>query len=347
MPIRPTGHTWRGAPRMETMTAPVAPARVPLTRDLLEDLYLGQGLTCRQIADQCGYASTSPVVRGLERAGVPTRNSRKRPHIPVQPREVLETLYVGHGLSTRAIAAEVGYRSHGHVALDLKSYGIPIRPRASPRRKTAQALTEELLRDRYCNEGWSVARIAREAGYSDDAVRLAMTRHGIPVRPAAAAPERALTRHELEELHYRQGLTIAEIAERLGTYPRRISRRAAELGVAVRKYHSSPGAGVPPGGEGRLAALYARRDVIRVLKRYSVRRRDAPNAAVHAVALHDRLLSDLYISCGLSAGEIGLLLARSGSAVMRALRAENIPLRPRPPPARPPPPARRGRGGRP
>lgn len=324
---------------MGTMIARAASSRVPLTRELLEDLYLDQGCTCRQIADHCGYASTSAIVRALERAGIPTRNSRKRPHIPTQPREVLETLYIAQGLSTRAIAAEVGYNSHGQVMLDLKSYGIPLRPRAGPRPRTVLALTEEFLRDRYCDKGWSAVRIAKETGCTAETVGLAITRHGIPVRAATPAPEQALTRREMEELHHRQGLTIAEIAVRFGTHRLRISRRAAELGVTVRKHHRSRGASVPAGGEGRLAALYARRDVSRVLKRHGVPRRDAPDAAVHAVALHGRLLRDLYTSCGLSSVAIGLLLARTSAAVMRALRAEGIQVRP-PPPTRPPRPAR-------
>lgn len=128
---------------------------------------------------------------------------------------------------------------------------------------------------------------------------------------------------------------MGEIATRLGTYPRRISRRAAELGVPIRRRHASPGARLPAGGDARVAALYGRRHVARVLERHGVPGRDDPEAPFTPVVMHRRLLDDLYTRCGLSGTEIGLLLGRSGTAVMRALRVEGIPVRP-PPPRRPP-----------
>ncbi|HTJ74542.1 MAG TPA: hypothetical protein VL337_04185 [Acidimicrobiales bacterium] len=269
-----------------------------LTPDLLEELYLRRGMTCREIAEQCGYRSMSVVQRAMAQAGIPARTSGARPcpHVPAHPREVLERLYVREGMSARAIAVELGYRSHSQVMVDLRTYGIPTRP----------------------------------SGRSD------IARPGIPPRRATPPrPEMALNRKQLEDLHYRQGLTLAEIATRLGTYPRRISRRAEELGVPIRKLHSTPGARLPAGAEARLAALYGRRDVSRALRRHGVPRRDAAGAAVNALAMHHDLLDDLYGGCRLSATEIGLLLARSNATVMRQLRADSIPIRP-PPPRRPP-----------
>ncbi len=323
----------------QIMTTRRGAAPLRLGAELLTDLYLGQGLTCRQIADRCGYASTSTVVGALARAGIATRNSRKRTHVPAQPKELLEELYVEQGKSARTIALELAYSSRGQVALDLKAYGIPIRPRSVPPPEGRPPMTKALLGDLYRDKGWSAARIAKETGYGTDAVRAALSRHEIPARTVTVGPESALTRGELERLHHRQGLTIAQIATQLDTYPHRISKRAAELGVVMRKLHSSVGASLPVGGEERLRALYARPDVTSVLKRHGVPRRNAAGERVHEIALHRRLLADLYTGAGLSSVEIGLLLARSSASVMRALRAEEIPLRP-PPPPRPPSPAR-------
>ncbi|MGH9264156.1 MAG: hypothetical protein ACRD1D_05635 [Acidimicrobiales bacterium] len=213
--------------------------RVRLTPELLEDLYVRQGLTRRQIAERCGYSSIAPVQRAMARAGIPARSRRAGP--------------------------------------------------------------------------------ARDAS----------------ARPRPAPPEQALSKRDLEDLHHGQGLTIAEIAARLGTYSRRVSRRAAELGVPIRKLHASPGARLPPGGDARLARLYGRRDVVRALKRHGVPRRDEPGAELNTRVMHRQLVDDLYTRRGLSATEIGLLLGRSHAAVLRKLRAEGIPVRP-PPPRRPP-----------
>ncbi|HVM13224.1 MAG TPA: hypothetical protein VM287_02730 [Egibacteraceae bacterium] len=268
-----------------------------LTPELLGELYVRRGMTCREIAEQCGYASMSVVQRAMAQAGIPARRSgaRPSPHVPAHPREVLERLYVQEGLSARAIAVELAYSSHSQVMLDLRTYGIAIRPRARP----------------------------------------ADARPSVPPRATPVRPEMALTRKQLEDLHYRQGLTLAEIATRLGTYPRRISRRAAELGVPIRKHHSTQGARMPAGGEARLAALYARRDVSRALRRHGLPRRDTAGAALNTVPMHHDLLDDLYRGCRLSATEIGLLLARSNATVVRKLRSERIPMR-LPAPRRPP-----------
>jgi hypothetical protein len=94
-----------------------------VSQDTLEQLYVTEALTIRQVADRLGVGEAT-VSAALRSYGIPVslRPPRRRP-----AREILEDLYLHQGLSAREIAQRYGVHPNTPW-LWLATAGIPRRP---------------------------------------------------------------------------------------------------------------------------------------------------------------------------------------------------------------------------
>lgn len=105
-----------------------------VSREVLEDLYVKQQLTCDEIGRRLGCRGQR-VSDALRCYGIPTRQGRDcqiRPRkntIVALTRERLDDLYTQQGLSTCQIARTLGC-CDGTVLKWMRKYGIPVRPKA-------------------------------------------------------------------------------------------------------------------------------------------------------------------------------------------------------------------------
>jgi DNA-directed RNA polymerase specialized sigma24 family protein len=196
--------------------------------DALAELYLGRGLSLRAVAADLG-CSRKAVGAALERHGI----ARRRPsHHPVEldSRRWLRHAYLGQGRSAHSIAAELGC-SPKVVVSALHRLRIPTRPK---RPQTSARLGDgEWLRQRYGDERMSIVAVANELGCSPGAVRRALHRHDIDVRPYGAPRIDQL--YDVAWLRRaRKRFTPAQMADRLG---------CSEVTVRSALWRS----GIPPG----------------------------------------------------------------------------------------------------
>jgi transposase len=312
-------------------------------------LYL-MGHTLAGVAGQLGVSSTL-VRRWLDTQGVPRRRAVVAGRLSG---EQLERLYVGQGLSVNAVAARLGV-SPATVSRRLRELGIPLRPpRRRPSPRSAPAATEmpgtvELslaaaLRELYVRQGLAASEVAVRLGIPATRVRAQLRALGIPVRPGGAAgrvgrPGDPLPRVLLERLYVQQGLSVGQVAARLGVDRERVTRRLAAYGIRPH----------PHGWRGEhglthpvLQELYERQQltlraiaerfgvthgtVRRALARHGIapRPRTVPGSGgrppLSAEALHE-----LYVTRGQSmtqiARQLGYLTPRGAPAVARVRRA--------------------------
>ena len=155
--------------------------------EVLEELYVRQNLTIRQVAARTGL-SPRQVWRRLEEAGIPRRPSGPR-RTEVDPR-LLEELYLRRGLSMDAVARELRV-SRGVVERSLRSHGI--------RRHRRERLPRPLLEELYVQGRLSAEAVAARTG-TTKAIVLADLRHwGLARRAGGGA--RPLSREELERIY--------------------------------------------------------------------------------------------------------------------------------------------------
>jgi DNA-binding CsgD family transcriptional regulator len=265
-----------------------------LSAELVVELYVTQRLSSVVIAERLG---TSPraVCEQLHRVGVTPRGARSS-RMALLPRELLVELYVERGLSSDAIARQVGCSSQA-VREQLRRSAIPLRPPGTSSPATA-ALTPEVLRDLYGRQGLAMAEIAARFGCSVSGVRKLLLRHGIPVRSKLGKrvrPDDPLSADVLRRLYVDERLPIAEVARRLDTSRDKVALRLRRYGIPVR-----------PGG-----------------------REPADPKLGETVA-------ELYVGRGLSVDEVGQQVGISAQRVRNLLRAAGVALRPPPPRPLPP-----------
>jgi DNA-binding CsgD family transcriptional regulator len=132
---------------------------------------------------------------------------------PVQPlsRTVLEWLYRREKMSPREIARATGSTPR-KVSYQLERFGIA-RFRLGDRIRV-QDLTPETLRSLYVDQQWSTAEIAVLLACSPR--RVSGLLHGWGIEASARGGRTPLSRRVLEDLHVARGLTVEQIAVRLG-----------------------------------------------------------------------------------------------------------------------------------
>jgi AcrR family transcriptional regulator len=155
--------------------------------EVLEQLYVGQNLTIRQVAARTGL-SPRQVWRRLEEAGIPRRPSG--PQRTAVDRRLLEDLYLRRGLSMDAVARELRV-SRGVVERNLRSQHI--------RRARRERIAREVLEEFYVRRRLSAEAVAARTG-TTKAIVLADLRHwGLARRAGGGA--RPLSREVLERVY--------------------------------------------------------------------------------------------------------------------------------------------------
>ena len=187
----------------------------PLSTERLVELYVTQRLSSVAIARRFGI-SPKAVCEQLYRAGITPRGGSVPKELA--PRELLVELYVERGLSSDAIARQLGCSSQT-VREQLRRWNIPLRSRGTSSPATA-ALTRDVLLDLYGDQEMTMAEIASRFGCSVAGVGKLLRRHGIPVRSSLGKrvrPDDPLSADVLRRLYVDEGLSIAETARRLHT----------------------------------------------------------------------------------------------------------------------------------
>ncbi len=167
---------------------PVASREVEPPAAVLEDLYVNQHLTIRQVAARTGL-SPRQVWRRLEEAGIPRRQSG--PQRTEVDAERLEELYVRRGLSMDAVARELRV-SRGVVERNLRSHHI--------RRTRRQRIPRHVLEELYVERRLSAEGVAARTGTTKAIVLADLRYWGLARRTGGGA--RPLSREMLERVYH-------------------------------------------------------------------------------------------------------------------------------------------------
>jgi predicted RNA-binding protein with RPS1 domain len=155
---------------------------------VLEELYLRQGLSIRQMAAHLGLSNRA-VWRELKNAGIPRRSVGVRGTV-LDP-EVLRDLYVNERLSINQVAARLGV-ARSVVERNLRANSIT--------RTRRQRLPKELLEELYVNRRLSAEAVATRVGCSTENVLADLRYWGLPRRRAGRGPK-PLTRGFAERVY--------------------------------------------------------------------------------------------------------------------------------------------------
>ncbi len=166
----------------------VAPRDSEPPAAVLEDLYVHQHLTIRQVAARTGL-SPRQVWRRLEEAGIPRRPSGPQ-RTEVDP-ERLRELYVRRGLSMDAVARELRV-SRGVVERNLRSHHI--------RRTRRPRIPRPVLEELYVERRLSAEAVAERTGTTKAIVLADLRYWGLERRTGGGA--RPLSREVLERVYH-------------------------------------------------------------------------------------------------------------------------------------------------
>ena len=155
---------------------------VELTRGLLEDLYVTQGLSAREIVDAIGDYSVSTVLLTLKREGIPTRGPRytRTTPMPELTENLLRQLYLDERLRVHEIAERLGYARNA-VSRALGENGIIIEDRRGRPRQNRRDFDPGKLEELYVQAESSDA-VGEELGVTGVLLRRRLHDYGIPVR---------------------------------------------------------------------------------------------------------------------------------------------------------------------
>lgn len=167
---------------------PLASRAVDPPAEVLEELYVCQNLTIRQVAARTGL-SPRQVWRRLEEAGIPRRPSGPR-RTALDPKR-LEDLYLRRGLSMDAVARELRV-SRGVVERSLRIHGI--------RRRRRERIPRQLLEELYVRRRLSAEGVAARTGTTKAIVLADLRYWGLARRAGGGA--RALSRETLERVYH-------------------------------------------------------------------------------------------------------------------------------------------------
>lgn len=184
------------------------------TPDELRTLFIEEGLTAAQIAEQVGL-TVRQVRRRLEKAGI-----RRPPRSDAG--EVVRLYREGH--STRAVAALLGVHQ-STVWRQLKTSGTPLRPVGTELTVLSRPALEQL----HVRDGMALEEIAERFQVTPHVVARNLDRYGIPRRRPP------LDRAVLDELYVHQRLGISAVAGRLEVSETRIRADLAHHGIPIRR----------------------------------------------------------------------------------------------------------------
>jgi len=148
----------------------------------LYELYWGQGMSLREIADELHFGDYKSIRRHLEKHGIPIRKQNTRGSYVVRqiPKRHLYTLYWGNELSATEIADRYN-TSQEIVAAHIKERKIPFR--SQTRHVTSWVFrmrTRESLFDLHWSQRLSLVEIGRKHRVTRNYVRDEFDRKNIP-----------------------------------------------------------------------------------------------------------------------------------------------------------------------
>jgi transposase-like protein len=236
------------------------------------------------------------------------------------PTDLVE-LYVDQGLSLAVIGRRFGHTADW-VRARLVAAGVPLRPQG--RRPT---ITDDQVRS-LLDRGLRVAEIAAELGVTDSSVLDRMRARGWtgpprrPRGPSRNSPPAPRT-ESLRQLYVVEGLSVAEVALRLGLSRGRVTAALEDAGISRRRPGWTDGAPPDPitseqlhelyvenGGTVREVAAALETTTTRVnaaLRRHGIPRRPEPQSPPPPLELDRNTLTELYVTRRLDDEEIGAM----------------------------------------
>ncbi len=265
------------------------------------------------------------------------------------PSDLVE-LYVDQGLSLVVIGRRFGHTADW-VRARLVVAGVPIRP--AGRQPT---ITDDQVRS-LLNQGRRVAEIAQELGVTDSSVLDRMRANGWtgpprrPRGPSRNAPPPPNV-ESLRQLYITEGLSVAEVAQRLRLSRGRVTAALDAAGIPRRRPGWANGNPPDPISRGMLIKLYLNdgstvREVAAALgttttrvnaalRRHGIPRRPEPKAPP-PLKLDRTRLTELYVTRRLDDTEIGVRFGVPAWRVTMRRRELDVHRPPAPPPHPEPP----------
>jgi len=291
---------------------------------------LEQGATVASLARRFSIAKVT-VQRWLAGAGLLLPD-------PAVDVDALSRLYVGQGRTIGEVAAALGLcRARVEVALAVA--GIPARRRTERQPSGRRAkVTDEMLRELYSRPELTVRVLVERFGVSEDYLRRRLHVLGLTRRPGTFAPRLpSPTRLGLvgrAPTLYRQGWTLKQIGEELGTSVSTVRAALVAERVPVRGGGGGPRSSERP-ARVLLDDLYADPDILAVLAEHGVRRpgaagwkRTGARQSYAPLPLTAGLLTALYLDVGLATSDIALLCGVGNNMVSSGLHEHNVELGP-------------------
>ena len=180
-------------------------------KELYEDLYIRQDMTCREAAEHLGVSRQALMGR-MNRLGI-----RKRMP-PELPDEVLEDMYVRRGMTAGQVAESVGLTGR-QVRRHLQKAGIRKEEPCGKGGKRARKCPGKEALEEMARSGMGKAEIAEACGALPSSVQQWLTKYGIRLKY-----NKNPGRDELERMFLREHMTKAEIAEACGVSATAVSR---------------------------------------------------------------------------------------------------------------------------
>jgi hypothetical protein len=248
----------------------------------------------------------------------------------------LAHLYLCEGQSTYRIAQATGL-DRQRVTRLLRAAGVPLRPRGAggtrpPRRPDPPGL-DAALAAFYLGQRLTAAQVGERIGMPGRTIQDRLRQHGIQPRTRGSwqrEDRRSLPSGALRALYAVDGLSADDVGRRLGASRKAVLRAAHELGLAVR----AGGAVAQPGREEirLIEALYRDELVAAALARHAIPR-VPPGGPIwqrfpQPLPLTPRLVTDLYLHCGIGLSHIELLTGQPAETVRGFMRRNKISTRP-------------------
>jgi hypothetical protein len=166
-----------------------------IRKEVLEDLYLKQHLSLKEIAKRTNRARQN-VWYYLRLYKIPKRERARR-----ISKTDLEELYEKRKLSLRKIC-ELHSRSVEAIRHDLAFYGIACRTWHGGRKgPPVPRLSKEVLADLYLKKRKSAPEIGEETGRTKRVILLNLAEYGIPIRSISEARKNGLMNGRIQPLH--------------------------------------------------------------------------------------------------------------------------------------------------
>nr|MBA3532667.1 hypothetical protein [Ardenticatenales bacterium] len=192
---------------------------IPISKEVLEQLYLVEGLSQSKIG-QCLGVSAKTISNRLAEYGIETRRTE---YIEIA-RETLEELYYEQRMTQKEIGAYLGV---SEVTVRKRMAELNLETRGN-----VEIPREELER-LYYEEGWTQEQIAQEFGVAITTISYRMAKYGMEARHVGKYRVE-IPREALEKLYYEAGLTHAQIGEKFGVSGATIRNRMIEFGMESR-----------------------------------------------------------------------------------------------------------------